>query len=94
MITISKCVIYKGSVWTGTNKYYFHTDKNTFKGRCNGHTCSSRSKSRKKNTQLSKYVLEVKKKDIDYAISWDIPRRHGCISDASLKCLTQCLGDI
>ena len=61
---LSECLIYKASVSTTTNKYYYGTCENTFKERFNNHNCSFRNKSREKNTELSKYVWELKEKDI------------------------------
>ena len=58
--------IYKASVSTTTNKYYNGTCENTFKERYNNHKCSFRSKSREKNTELSKYVSELKERAINY----------------------------
>ena len=53
---LSECLNYKASVGTTTNKYYYGSCENTFKERYNNHNCSSRNKSREKNTELSKYV--------------------------------------
>ena len=61
---LSECLICKTSVSTTTNKYYYGTCENTFKERYNNHNCSFRNKSREKNTELSKYVWELKEKDI------------------------------
>ena len=69
---LSECLIYKVSVITTVNKYYYGTCENTFKERYNNHKCSFRNKSREKNTELSKYVWELKEKDINYFINWDI----------------------
>ena len=59
----SEYLIYKASVSATTN---------TFKERYNNHKCSFRNKSREKNTELSKYVWQLKEKDINYFINWDI----------------------
>ena len=40
--------------------------------RYNNHTCSFRNKSREKNTELSKYVWELKDKDVNFSFNWDI----------------------
>ena len=61
---LSECLIYKASVSTTTNKYYYGTCENTFKERYNNHNSSFRNKSREKNTELPKYVWELKEKDI------------------------------
>ena len=44
----------------------------TFKERYKNPKCSFRNKSREKNTELPKYVWELKEKDINYFINWDI----------------------
>ena len=46
---LSESFIYKASVSTTTNKYYYGTCENTFKERYNNHNCSFRNKSREKN---------------------------------------------
>ena len=61
---LSECLIYKASVSTTTNKYYYGTCENTFKEHYNNHNSSFRNKSREKNTELPKYVWELKEKDI------------------------------
>ena len=69
---LSECLIYEASVNTTTNKYYYGTCENNFKEHYNNHKCSFRNKSREKNTVLSKYVRELKEKNINYLINWDI----------------------
>ena len=83
---LSECLIYKASVSTTTNKYYYGTCENTFKERYNNHKCSFRNKSREKNTELSKYVWELKEKDINYFINWDIAMKVQKYSCGSQKC--------
>ena len=69
---LSECLIYKASVITTANKYYYGNCENTIKERYSNHKCSFRNKSREKSTELSKYVWELKEKDINYFINWDI----------------------
>ena len=66
---LSECLIYKASVSATTNKYYYRTCKNDFKERYSNHKCSFRNKSHEKNTEFSKYVWELKEKDINYFIN-------------------------
>ena len=61
--------MYKASVNTITDKYYYCTCENTFKERYNNHKCSFGNKSREKNTELVKYVWELKEKNSNYIIS-------------------------
>ena len=49
---LSDSLIYKASVITTTNKYYYGTCENTFKERYNNHKCYFRNKSREKNAEL------------------------------------------
>ena len=81
----SECLIYKTSVSTTTNKYYYVTCENTFKECYNNHKCSFRDKSRKKNT-VSKYVWELKERDIDYLINCDIAMKSQKYVCGSRKC--------
>ena len=37
---LSECLIFKASISTTTNKYYYGTSENTFKERYNNHDCS------------------------------------------------------
>ena len=69
---LSEWLIYKASVSTTTDKYYHGNFENTFKDRYNNYNCSFRNKSREQNTELSKYVWELKEKDINYLINWNI----------------------
>ena len=69
---LSECDIYKASINTTTKKYYCGTYENTFKERYNNHNCSFRNKSLQRNTTPSKYVWELKEKDINYFINWGI----------------------
>ena len=64
--------IFKASVSTTTNKYYNGTCENTFKEHYNNHKCSVRNKSREKNTELFKHVWELKERDINCFINWDV----------------------
>ena len=53
---LSECLVYKASVSTTTNKYYYDTCENASKERYNNQKCFFRNKSCEKNTELSKYV--------------------------------------
>ena len=83
---LSECLIYKASVSTTANKYYYGPCENTFKEHCNNHNCSFRNKSREKNTELSKYVWELKEKDINYFINWNIAMKSQKYVSGSRKC--------
>ena len=83
---LSECLIYKASVSTTTNKCYYGTCENTFKERYNNHTCSFRNKSREKNTELFNYIWELKEKDINYFINWNIVMKSQKYVCGSRKC--------
>ena len=83
---LSECFIYKASASTTTNKYYYRTCENTFKERYNNHHCSFRNKSREKNTKLSKYLWELKEKDIIYFINCNINMKSQKYACGSRKC--------
>ena len=87
---LSECLIYKASVITIANRYYCGTCENTFKERYNNHKCSFRNKSPEKNTELSKCVWELKEKDINYIINWDIAMKSHKYVCGSRKC-DQCI---
>ena len=69
-----------------TNKYYCGTCENTFKKPYNNHKYYFRNKSREKNNKLSKYVWELKEKNINYFINWDIPMKAQKYVCGSQKC--------
>ena len=83
---LSECFIYKASIDTPTYRIYYGTCENTFKERYNNHTCSFRNKSREKSTELSKYVWELKDKDVNFSINWDIAMKSHKYVCGSRKC--------
>ena len=78
--------MFPDDIGTTANKYYYGTCENTFKERYNNHNCSFRNKSRQKNTELSKYIWELKKKDINYFINWNIAMKSQKCVCGSRKC--------
>ena len=87
---LSECLIYKASVSTTTNKYYYGTCENTLKERCNNHKCYFKNKSHEKNTELFKSVQGLKERDINYFTSWDIAvklQRYICGSEKCDLCI-------
>ena len=53
---LSECLIYKASVNTTTNKYFYGTCENTTKERYNNHKCFFKNKALERNIELSKYI--------------------------------------
>ena len=60
---LSECLICKASVRTTANKYYYGTCENIFNERYNNQKCFFRNKTCDKNTELSKYIWELKERD-------------------------------
>ena len=58
---LSECLIYKASVSTPTNNYYYGTSENNFKERFINHNCSFTNKSREKNTEMSKVRMGIER---------------------------------
>ena len=83
---LSECFIYKASIDTPNYRIYYSTCENTFKEHYNNHTCSFRNKSREKNTELSTYVWELKDKDVNFSINWDIAMKSRKYVCGSRKC--------
>ena len=46
--------------------------KKKFKERYNNHTATFRNKSKEKNTELSKYIWELKNCNLNYDLKWSI----------------------
>ena len=82
---LSECFIYNASIETPTYRNYYGTCENTFKERYNNHTCSFRNKS-KENSELSKYVWELKDKNVNFSINWDIAMKSHKYVCGSRKC--------
>ena len=76
----------KASVDTTTNKYYCGTFENTFKEPYNNHKFSFRNKFCEKNTELFKYVWQLKEKNINCFINFDIAMKSEINVPGSLKC--------
>ena len=53
-------------------KEYLGQASNTFKFRFNGHTDSFRNEGKEKDTTLSKYLWQLKRKDEEHAVKWSI----------------------
>lgn len=70
---LSKSIVYKAEVKSGNIvKQYIGLAGNTFKERFNNHTKSIRLEKYKKETELSKYVWDLKDKGKEYEIKYKI----------------------
>ena len=70
---LSECLIYKASVSTTTNKYYYGTCENTFKEHYSNYKCSFRSKSLEKKCWIAEVCIGIEREiDINHFLNWDI----------------------
>ena len=84
-----KSIIYQASVSTSDNKpeqCYVGLTDNTFKTRYNNHTASFRQASKRSSTELSKYIWDLKEKNIEYSIKWNILKRASSYNTTSKRC--------
>ena len=85
---LTECVVYRATVSVPQkpdNQYYGLTE-GPFKTRFNGHTHSFRTESCRKETELSKYVWELKDSSQSYKIKWDIAQRASPYSCGTRRC--------
>ena len=68
------------------SKVYIGLYETEFKTRYNNHKSSFSLENRKNSTELSKYVWNLKKQDIDYKINWSILKHTKPYSNASKRC--------
>ena len=73
---LATAVVYKATVTSdNTSKSYIGLVGGSFKLRYNNHTKSFRNKRYQHETELSKYIWDLKNKNIDYSIYWEIIRQ-------------------
>ena len=60
--------------------------ENTFKTRFNNHKASFNSYQKRNSTELSKYVWDLKRENVDYSIRWKILKRAKSYNCASNRC--------
>jgi hypothetical protein len=74
---LTKCMVYRATASsTGkSTRYYYGLTEGPFKTRFNAHTHSFRTESTRKETELSKYVWELKDQALEYDIKWNIAQR-------------------
>ena len=84
-----KSIVYQATVTTNDNKpdqTYVGLTANTFKTRFTNHKASFTSAKKKHSTELSKYIWQIKEKNIDHEIKWKILRRASAYSNTSNRC--------
>jgi hypothetical protein len=85
----SKNIIYKAQVISpddGVIKEYIGMTANTFKERYGSHKKSYDLQRNKNDTELSKYIWELKSSDRDYILKWSILKRAGAYSSGAKRC--------
>ena len=60
--------------------------KKKFKERYNNHTATFRNKSKEKNTELSKYIWELKNCNLNYDLKWSIACKAHPYTGGTRKC--------
>ena len=82
-----KCAIYLGNVIAeGKDFPYYGSTGGTFKKRYDGHTSSFRHSDKRNDTELAKFVWELKDRKIPYTIEWSIVTTAHPYVGSSRKC--------
>ena len=75
---LTKCVVYKATVTETTSnnqETYIGLTENEFKTRFNLHKSSFKLENKRTSTTLSDHVWKLKKKNINFNISWQVVKR-------------------
>ena len=84
---LAKSIVYKATVTHGdTASTYIGLAGGTFKDRYRNHTKSFRHSKYEKDTELSKYIWDLKKEEIGYTVKWDILKRSNTFKRATGQC--------
>ena len=86
---LTKNVVYKVRVSeqnATSEKVYFGLTENSFKQRYNGHTQSFRHDKHRTNTELSKFIWNLKDNEKANEIKWSIAAQARAYSDESKRC--------
>ena len=81
-------VVYKATVSAPgkSNKIYYGLTGTDFKQRYRNHTQSFTKEARQKDTELSKYIWQLKEEGLEGNIKWDIARRAAPYKCGTRKC--------
>ena len=82
------CIVYKAEVVTNNSepKDYIGMTGNTFKKRLYNHNKSFKNVIYRNNTELSKYVWNLKEKRQNFTINWSILKRAASYSSGGKRC--------
>ena len=85
---LTECIVYKATVSVPhkPDKHYYGLTEGPFKTRFNGHTHSFRTESCRRETELSKYIWEVKDNNQPYEINWSIAQRAAAYKCGTRRC--------
>ena len=85
---LSACVVYKATVSTDSKpvRHYYGLTEGQFKTRYNAHTHSFRSEHCRRETELSKYIWDLKDQHQPYAIRWEVVQRAAPYKAGSRRC--------
>ena len=84
---LHECIEYQANAITNNKcKEHFGTAEREFKLRYNDQTMSFRHKKRANDTELSKYLLKLKEKDVGYNLQWSIKAYTSPYKSGARKC--------
>ena len=84
---LSSAVVYKATVtYDNQTRSYIGSTGGTFKSRYRNHTKSFRHQKYENETELSKHIWDLKKKNIDHEIRWDIIKQSNTYKRKSGNC--------
>ena len=84
---LQKCIVYKAVVKTGDSDIsYFGACEPTFKERFNNHNKSFNNRKYEKDSELSKYIWELKDSKKTYEIEWSIAATASPYACGSRRC--------
>ena len=74
---LTECIVYKATVTAPQKpaRHYYGLTEGAFKTRFNAHTRSFRNEGCRRDTELSKYIWELKDQDQEFQIKWSIVQK-------------------
>ena len=84
---LTSCIVYKATVDVeGQNKYYYGLTELPFKTRYGNHLFSFRHREHSTQSDLSKYIWELKDKNKEYSLKWNIEAKTSPYKSGSSRC--------